>query len=177
MKVRKVIAEEKVKNTIELAENIIEQGKKVIIFTNFTDTLRTIYEHFGKQAVYLDGSCSKPHRQKAVDDFQENDKIKVFVGNLKAAGVGITLTSAEAVIMNDLSFVPAEHAQAEDRSHRIGQKKSTSVYYPLFENTIEGAIYDILNRKKKIISTVMGDDMMDDASSIEEMLNMISNKR
>jgi SWI/SNF-related matrix-associated actin-dependent regulator 1 of chromatin subfamily A len=178
MKVRKVIAEEKVKSTIELAENIIEQGKKVIIFTNFTDTLRTIYDHFGKSAVYLDGSCSKPHRQKAVDDFQENDKIKVFVGNLTAAGVGITLTAAEAVIMNDLSFVPAEHAQAEDRSHRIGQKNSTSVYYPLFENTIEGAIYDILTRKKKIISTVMGDDLnLDDASTIEEMLNLISSNR
>ena len=177
MKVRKVIAQEKIKNTIELAENIIEQGKKVIIFTNFTDTLNEIYNHFGKSAVYLDGSCSKFHRQNAVDEFQTNDKIKVFVGNLKAAGVGITLTSAEAVIMNDLSFVPAEHSQAEDRSHRIGQKNSTSVYYPLFENTIEGAIYDILNRKKKIISTVMGDDMFDEASSIEEMLNMISGIR
>jgi SWI/SNF-related matrix-associated actin-dependent regulator 1 of chromatin subfamily A len=177
MKVRKVIAQEKINNTIELAENIIEQGKKVIIFTNFTDTLNQIYNHFGKSAVYLDGSCSKFHRQNAVDEFQTNDKIKVFVGNLKAAGVGITLTSAEAVIMNDLSFVPAEHSQAEDRSHRIGQKNSTSVYYPLFENTIEGAIYDILNRKKKIISTVMGDSMMDDASTIEEMLNMISVNR
>jgi SWI/SNF-related matrix-associated actin-dependent regulator 1 of chromatin subfamily A len=177
MKVRKVIAQEKINNTIELAENIIEQGKKVIIFTNFTDTLNQIYNHFGKTAVYLDGSCSKFHRQNSVDEFQTNDKIKVFVGNLKAAGVGITLTSAEAVIMNDLSFVPAEHSQAEDRSHRIGQKNSTSVYYPLFENTIEGAIYDILNRKKKIISTVMGDDMFDDASTIEEMLNMISVNR
>jgi len=177
MKVRKVIAQEKINNTIELAENIIEQGKKVIIFTNFTDTLNQIYNHFGKSAVYLDGSCSKFHRQNAVDEFQTNDKIKVFVGNLKAAGVGITLTSAEAVIMNDLSFVPAEHSQAEDRSHRIGQKNSTSVYYPLFENTIEGAIYDILNRKKKIISTVMGDDMFDDASTIEEMLNLISGNR
>ena len=177
MKVRKIIAQEKINNTIELAENIIEQGKKVIIFTNFTDTLNQIYNHFGKTAVYLDGSCSKFHRQNAVDEFQTNDKIKVFVGNLKAAGVGITLTSAEAVIMNDLSFVPAEHSQAEDRSHRIGQKNSTSVYYPLFENTIEGAIYDILNRKKKIISTVMGDSMMDDASTIEEMLNMISVNR
>jgi SWI/SNF-related matrix-associated actin-dependent regulator 1 of chromatin subfamily A len=177
MKVRKVIAQEKINNTIELAENIIEQGKKIIIFTNFTDTLNQIYNHFGKTAVYLDGSCSKFHRQNSVDEFQTNDKIKVFVGNLKAAGVGITLTSAEAVIMNDLSFVPAEHSQAEDRSHRIGQKNSTSVYYPLFENTIEGAIYDILNRKKKIISTVMGDDMFDDASTIEEMLNMISVNR
>jgi SWI/SNF-related matrix-associated actin-dependent regulator 1 of chromatin subfamily A len=177
MKVRKVIAQEKINNTIELTENIIEQGKKVIIFTNFTDTLNQIYNHFGKSAVYLDGSCSKFHRQNAVDEFQTNDKIKVFVGNLKAAGVGITLTSAEAVIMNDLSFVPAEHSQAEDRSHRIGQKNSTSVYYPLFENTIEGAIYDILNRKKKIISTVMGDDTFDEASVIEEMLNMISRNR
>ena len=177
MKVRKVIAQEKINNTIELAENIIEQGKKVIIFTNFTDTLNQIYNHFGKSAVYLDGSCSKFHRQNAVDEFQTNDKIKVFVGNLKAAGVGITLTSAEAVIMNDLSFVPAEHSQAEDRSHRIGQKNSTSVYYPLFENTIEGAIYDILNRKKKIISTVMGDDTFDEVSVIEEMLNMISKRR
>lgn len=177
MKVRKVIAQEKINNTIELAENIIEQGKKVIIFTNFTDTLNQIYNHFGKSAVYLDGSCSKFHRQNAVDEFQTNDKIKVFVGNLKAAGVGITLTSAEAVIMNDLSFVPAEHSQAEDRSHRIGQKNSTSVYYPLFENSIEGAIYDILNRKKKIISTVMGDDTFDEASVIEEMLNMISRNR
>ncbi len=177
MKVRKVIAQEKINNTIELAENIIEQGKKIIIFTNFTDTLNQIYNHFGKSAVYLDGSCSKFHRQNAVDEFQTNDKIKVFVGNLKAAGVGITLTSAEAVIMNDLSFVPAEHSQAEDRSHRIGQKNSTSVYYPLFENSIEGAIYDILNRKKKIISTVMGDDTFDEASVIEEMLNMISKGR
>lgn len=177
MKVRKVIAQEKINNTIELAENIIEQGKKVIIFTNFTDTLNIIYNHFGKEAVYLDGSCSKFHRQNAVDEFQTNDKIKVFVGNLKAAGVGITLTAAEAVIMNDLSFVPAEHSQAEDRSHRIGQKNSTSVYYPLFENTIEGVIYDILNRKKKIISTVMGDDMFDEANIIEEMLNLISKNR
>jgi len=178
MKVRKIIAQEKIKTTIELAENIIEQGKKVIIFTNFTDTLQQIYQHFGKSAVYLDGSCSKPHRQNSVDEFQTNNKIMVFVGNLKAAGVGLTLTAAEAVIMNDLSFVPAEHAQAEDRSHRIGQKNSTSVYYPLFENTIEGAIYDILNKKKKIISTVMGDDLLlDDASSIENMLKMIYDNR
>ena len=130
MKVRQVIAEEKINTTIELAQSIIDQDKKVIIFTNFTDTLQQIYQHFGKSAVYLDGSCSKPHRQNAVDEFQTNDKIKVFVGNLKAAGVGLTLTAAEAVIMNDLSFVPAEHAQAEDRSHRIGQQRfDDEVYY------------------------------------------------
>ena len=65
-----------------------------------------ICEHFGKAAVKVDGSMSKPERQHSVDSFQDSDKIKVFVGNIKAAGVGITLTAAEAVIMNDLSFLP-----------------------------------------------------------------------
>lgn len=178
MKVRKVIANEKTKQTIEFVENIVEQGKKVIIFTNFTDTLQTIYQHFGKQAVYLDGSCSKPHRQNAVDEFQENDKIKVFVGNLKAAGVGLTLTAAEVVIMNDLSFVPAEHAQAEDRAYRYGQKSNVLVYYPLYENTIEGSVYDILNRKKEIIRTVMGDQQPENVGDVvEEILGLINKRR
>ena len=176
MKVRKVIANEKVKQTIEFVENIIEQGKKVIIFTNFTDTLQLIHNHFGKESVYLDGSCNKVQRQFAVDQFQENEKIKVFVGNLKAAGVGLTLTSAEVVIMNDLSFVPAEHAQAEDRAYRYGQKNNVLVYYPIFENTIEGVIYNILNTKKKIIGTVMGDQVSDSVDVVEEILSLI-NKR
>jgi len=177
MKVRKVIANEKVKQTIEFAENIIEQGKKVIIFTNFTDTLQLIHNHFGKQSVYLDGSCNKVQRQHAVDQFQDNEKIKVFVGNLKAAGVGLTLTSAEVVIMNDLSFVPAEHAQAEDRAYRYGQKNNVLVYYPIFENTIEGVIYDILNTKKKIIGTVMGDEVSESVDVVEEILNLINKRK
>ena len=176
MKVRKVIANEKVKETIEFVQNIVDQGKKVIIFTNFTDTLQLIHNHFGKESVYLDGSCNKVQRQYAVDQFQENEKVKVFVGNLKAAGVGLTLTAAEVVIMNDLSFVPAEHAQAEDRAYRYGQKNNVLVYYPIFENTIEGAIYDILNKKKKIIGTVMGDEVQDSGDVVEEILKLI-NKR
>ena len=178
MKVRKVIANEKTKQTIEFVENILEQGKKVIIFTNFTDTLQTIYQHFVKQAVYLDGSCSNSVRQQAVDSFQNDDKTRVFVGNLKAAGVGLTLTAAEVVIMNDLSFVPAEHAQAEDRAYRYGQKSNVLVYYPLFENTIEGAIYDILNRKKQIIRTVMGDEQPENTGDVvEEILKLINKRR
>jgi SWI/SNF-related matrix-associated actin-dependent regulator 1 of chromatin subfamily A len=176
MQIRKLIANEKVKETIEFAQNIIDQDKKVIIFTNFTETLQMIHNHFGKQSVYLDGSCNKTQRQYAVDQFQENDKIKVFVGNLKAAGVGLTLTKAEAVIMNDLSFVPAEHAQAEDRAYRYGQKNNVLVYYPLFINTIEGAIYDILNNKKKIIGTVMGDVSSDPGDTVEEILKSINQK-
>ena len=178
MKVRKVIANEKTKQTIEFVENILEQGKKVIIFTNFTDTLQTVYQHFSKHAVYLDGSCSNAVRQQAVDKFQNDEKVTVFVGNLKAAGVGLTLTAAEVVIMNDLSFVPAEHSQAEDRAYRYGQKSNVLVYYPIYDNTIEGAIYDILNKKKEIIRTVMGDQIQENIGDIaEEILKMINKYR
>jgi SWI/SNF-related matrix-associated actin-dependent regulator 1 of chromatin subfamily A len=178
MKVRKVIANEKTNQIIEFTENILEQGKKVIIFTNFTDTLQKIYQHFGKQAVYLDGSCSNSMRQQSVDSFQNDDKIRVFVGNLKAAGVGLTLTAAEVVIMNDLSFVPAEHSQAEDRAYRYGQKSNVLVYYPIFDNTIEGAIYDILNKKKQIIRTVMGDQIPENIGDVaEEILSIINKSR
>jgi len=175
-KVRQIIADEKIAQTIELAENILEQDKKVIIFCNFTDSLNKITEHFGKAAVKLDGSMSKPERQHSVDQFQDNPKVKVFVGNIKAAGVGITLTSAEAVIMNDLSFLPSDHAQAEDRAYRYGQKNNVLVYYPIFENTIEGIIYDILNSKKQVIATVMGDNHHP-ADAAEEILQRINNLR
>ena len=175
-KVRQIIADEKIAQTIELAENIIEQDKKVIIFCNFTDSLNKIVEHFGKSAVKVDGSMSKPERQHSVDSFQENDKIKVFVGNIKAAGVGLTLTAAEAVIMNDLSFLPSDHAQAEDRAYRYGQKNNVLVYYPIFENTIEGIIYDILNNKKQVIATVMGDNQ-NSGDAAEEILKRINEMR
>ena len=98
----------------------------------------------------------------------------MFVGNIKAAGVGITLTSGDVVIFNDLSFVPADHSQAEDRAYRIGQKNSVSVLYPIFENTIEGIIYDMLDRKKKIISTVLGDNLIEGDVS-EDILTQILN--
>jgi len=174
--VRQVIADEKISQTIELAENIIEQDKKVIIFCNFTNSLEKIVEHFGKAAVRLDGSMSKPDRQNSVDRFQTDPKVKVFVGNIKAAGVGITLTAAEAVIMNDLSFLPSDHSQAEDRAYRYGQKNNVLVYYPIFENTIEGIIYDILNKKKQVIATVMG-DIKNDVDLVEEIMKQINERK
>ena len=176
MKVRQVIANEKVESTIELAENILEQGKKVIIFTNFTEVLQRIHSHFGKKSVYLDGSCSKNSRQHSIDEFQNNDKIKIFVGNLKAAGAGITLTASEVVIMNDLSFVPSDHAQAEDRAYRYGQKNNVLVYYPIFENTIEGIVYDILSHKKNIIDVVMGDSV-DKTDVVQEIMTRINSRQ
>lgn len=162
MTVRQIIAMEKVKETEQLIEQAINQDKKVIVFTNFTDPLLAIHEKYKKNSVILNGTMKKEDRQKSVDRFQTDDNIKVFIGNIKAAGVGITLTAAEVVIFNDLSFVPSDMSQAEDRAFRIGQKKSVSCIYPIYENTIERKIFNIVNNKKSVIDTVMGDNIKEE---------------
>ena len=173
MKIRQLIAVEKIDYTCELIDKFIEQDKKVIVFTNFTASLDLIHERYKKNSVVLDGRMSKDRRQESVDKFQTNPKIKVFISNIKAGGVGITLTAAETVIMNDLSFVPADHSQAEDRAYRYGQKNSVLVYYPVFENTIEIQIYNILQRKKGIIDQVMGDGEYSDTFAKELLKNLL----
>jgi SWI/SNF-related matrix-associated actin-dependent regulator 1 of chromatin subfamily A len=157
MKVRQIVSQEKINYTCELIDRCLEQGKKVIVFTNFTMSLDTLHEKYKKNSVVLDGRMSKEKRQQSVDRFQNEDKVKIFISNIVAGGVGITLTAAEVVIMNDLSFVPAHHSQAEDRAFRYGQKKNVLVYYPIFENTIEKIVYNMLQKKKNIIDQVMGD--------------------
>ena len=77
--------------------------------------------------------------------------------------------------MNDLSFVPSDHSQAEDRAYRYGQKSNVSVFYPIFENSIEGIIYDILSQKKNIFETVMGDNE-NRGDVLEEILNTIARR-
>jgi len=173
MGLRKILANEKIKYTCELADKHLEMGQKIIIFTNFTDTLETLHEYFGKQSVILDGRMTKNNRQISVDKFQTDPKIKVFISNIKAGGVGITLTESEVTIMNDLSFVPSDHAQAEDRSFRIGVKKNVIIYYPIFENTIDKLVYNILNKKKNIIDQVMGEGDWDE-SLFNELLENIT---
>jgi len=173
MKIRQLISYEKIPYTCELIDKCLDQGKKVIVFTNFTMTLDMLQEKYKKNSVVLDGRMTKERRQESVDRFQNEDKIKVFISNIIAGGVGITLTAAEVVIMNDLSFVPAHHSQAEDRAYRYGQKNSVLVYYPVFENTVEKIIYNILQKKKNIIDQVMGDGEYSESFSrdlIKELL-------
>ena len=154
---RQFIAQEAIPYTIEMVENAIEMGRKVIVFTSFTDELEIIANHFGKIAVKHNGPMTTIQKQKSVDAFQNNDKVKVFVGNIKSAGVGITLTEATVVIFNSFDWVPGNNEQAEDRAFRIGQKNDVNVYYQLFDDTISSRMWGMLNSKKDIINIIMGD--------------------
>ena len=153
---RQFIAQQAIPYTIEMVENAIEMGRKVIVFTNFTDELNAIADHFGKAAVRHNGPMTNAAKQKSVDAFQTNDKIKVFVGNIKSAGVGITLTEGTVVVFNSFDWVTGNNEQAEDRAFRIGQKNDVNVYYQLFDDTISTRMWETLKQKQQIINTILG---------------------
>lgn len=157
MKVRQVLAYEKIPYTCEYIDKCLELDKKVIVFTNFTMPLDMLHEKYPKNSVIYDGRMNQTKREEAINKFQNDPKIKIFIANIIAGGIGINLTAAEVVIMNDLSFVPSHHSQAEDRAYRHGQKNNVIVYYPIFENTIEQIVYNILQRKKDVIDQSIGD--------------------
>ena len=167
---RTFIAMETVPYTIEKTEEALELNKKVIIFCNFNDEMDVFVRHFGNKAVCVRGGMTDKQKQHSVDRFQEDDSCMVFIGQIKAAGVGLTLTKAEIVIMNSLDWVPGNHEQAEDRAYRIGQKETVNIYYMLIDETIDTIIWDILNEKKKVIGTIMGEDDI-----INEFLNKMEN--
>ena len=155
---RSFIAMETVPYTVEKTEEALELNKKVIIFCNFNDEMDYFLRHFGNKAVSVRGGMTDKQKQMSVDRFQEDDSCMVFVGQIKAAGVGLTLTKAEIVIMNSLDWVPGTHEQAEDRAYRIGQKETVNIYYMLIDDTIDTLVWHILNEKKKVIGTIMGED-------------------
>jgi hypothetical protein len=155
---RTFLSMETVPYSIEKAEEALELGKKVIIFCNFNDEMDAFIRHFGDKSVCVRGGMTDKQKQISVDRFQNDEKYTVFIGQIKAAGVGLTLTEAEIVIMNSLDWVPGNHEQAEDRAYRIGQNKTVNIYYMLIEKTIDILIWKILQNKKKIIGTIIGED-------------------
>lgn len=153
---RQFIALEAIPYTIEMVENAIEMGRKVIVFTSFTEELEIITNHFGKLAVKHNGPMTTTQKQRSVDAFQTNPKVKVFVGNIKSAGVGITLTEGTVVIFNSFDWVTGNNEQAEDRAYRIGQKNDVNIYYQLFDDTISIRMWETLKQKQEVINIILG---------------------
>jgi SWI/SNF-related matrix-associated actin-dependent regulator of chromatin subfamily A-like protein 1 len=152
---RVAIARAKVGNTLEFVEGVVAQGEKVIVFSCFDEPVQKIASHFGEQAVVLTGATPTEQRQALVDRFQSDPDVRVFVANLVAGGVGITLTAARQVVFNDLDWVPANHWQAEDRAYRIGQTQTVNVTYFTAEGTIDEFISRALNTKAALIEAVV----------------------
>lgn len=156
---RRFIAKQSIPHTIDIANSAIDQGEKVIIFTTFTDELLELQEYFGKQCVVHYGKISDRQKQYAIDKFQNDLNIKIFIGNVISAGVGINLTAANIVIFNSYDWVPTINTQAECRAYRIGQKNNVSVYYHLFEKTVSITMWQSLFTKQGIINIIFNESV------------------
>jgi SNF2 family DNA or RNA helicase len=140
-------------------EEVIEEGHKVLIFSQFTSFLSIVRERFEKLGVryeYLDGKTRD--REARVQNFQDDPTISVFLISLKAGGLGLNLTSADYVYLLDPWWNPAVEAQAIDRSHRIGQKQHVFAYRLIASDTVEQKIINLQAQKRDLADAILGDD-------------------
>jgi len=165
---RQIAVRGKMKQALAWIENFLESGEKLVVFATHRETIDTLMSEFSDCAVKIDGSVSSEKRQEAVDKFQNDPNVRLFIGNIQAAGVGITLTAASNVVFLELSWTPALLEQAEDRCHRIGQKNAVNIYYILGANTIDQSIGAMLIDKKKVINDIMDERGID---ALEELMD------
>jgi non-specific serine/threonine protein kinase len=143
----------------ELQENTGDH--KVLVFSQFLGMLALIKERLHKLHIpfeYFDGSTSSSDREKAIRNFQENEKCRVFLISLKAGGIGLNLTAADYVYIVDPWWNPAVEQQAIDRTHRIGQTKNIFAYRMICKNTVEEKILELQEKKKSLVKDIIADD-------------------
>ena len=145
----------------DLLAEIIGEGHKVLVYSQFLETLAVIKEYSLRQGwshSYIDGSITAAERKSEIKKFQEDPGVKLFLLSLKAGGIGINLTSAGYVILFDPWWNPAVETQAVDRAHRIGQKGKVIAYKMIVNGTVEEKILKLQEKKKKLISEIITED-------------------
>lgn len=147
----------KMKKGIKFVEELLADPKeKVVLFCHHKAVVEELYKHFGKKAVKLNGECSLIEKQQAVDDFQNDKKIRVFIGNIMAASVGITLTRANKCVFFETGYSSALVHQASSRTARIGQERDTCIsYFIQSVGTIEEIILAKLDKKQKMADKIL----------------------
>jgi len=151
---RHLLAVQKIPATLEQIDNLTEQRKQVVIFTCYQEVINQITTKYPKAGT-ITGNDNLTKRQQTVDNFQSG-KTNIIVCNIIAAGVGLTLTASDTVIFNDFDWTPANHAQAEDRIHRIGQNQKCNIIYMYANNTdMDSKLSHILESKLANINKII----------------------
>ena len=152
---RQYLGLEMVKNTIKLTEEHLEEGEKVMIVTCYENEMSALKTYFGDKCVTYSGKSTPKQKQQAEFDFMNDTKKKVFIGQIIACGVGLTLTAATVCILNSYDFVPANVVQVVDRIHRLNSTKDVTIYIQIFSDTIVEDIWNTVMKKTLIIDTVI----------------------
>lgn len=155
-KQRHALAMAKVPAVVSHVNELLDHTDKVIVFAHHLDVIDKLMEGFaGHGAVKVTGEMKLADRQKSVDAFQGSPGCRVFVGNIKAAGVGLTLTAASTVVFAELDWSPGNMQQAEDRAHRIGQTENVLIQHLVFDGSFDVHMANTLVSKQAVIDAAM----------------------
>lgn len=165
---------------MELMQNAIEGGHKILLFSQFTTMLSAIQQQMQKMHIpflSLTGATKKERRTELVEQFQTGD-VPVFCISLKAGGTGLNLTAADIVIHYDPWWNVAVQNQATDRAHRIGQKNPVTVYKLIAKGTIEENILKLQEKKSRLAEQLLGEEGFESVKfTREEILELLAQPR
>jgi hypothetical protein len=166
---RRLAGQGKVAMAASWIEDFLESGEKLVVFAQHVDVQHALADAF-PDAVHILGSDSPQSRDESVQRFQNDPDVQLCVCSLRVAAHGLTLTAASDVAFVELGWTPAEHDQAEDRCHRIGQEDSVTAWYLLATGTIDERIATLIENKRRIVSSVTDGTAGDDTSAIDAIL-------
>lgn len=153
-RVRHEVAVAKTPQVVEHVAALLEEVEKVVVFVHHHDVARIVAEAFPGAAV-VTGETPVGQRSLEVDRFQRDADCRVFVGSIRAAGVGLTLTAAQNVVFAELDWVPGNVSQAEDRLHRIGQRGSVNVQHLVFDGSVDARMAKVIVEKQEVIERAL----------------------
>jgi SNF2 family DNA or RNA helicase len=154
-RVRKEVAIAKTPFIVDHIKEVLEEQNKICLFVHHHEVVDALRAAFGASCVIIDGRTKNEDRQAAVDRFQTDETCKVFIGTIRAAGVGITLTASSTVIFGELDWVPGNVTQAEDRCHRIGQTGTVFVRHLVLEGSLDERMAQIIVDKQAVIDKAL----------------------
>jgi SWI/SNF-related matrix-associated actin-dependent regulator 1 of chromatin subfamily A len=175
---KRLSAKSKIKEVCAWVKTFLDTtDQKIILFGVHHEILDEVYRIFKKEAVLLTGETKQEDRKKAVYSFQNDPKVRVFIGGIKSAGVGLTLTSASTVAFVEMGWTPGEHLQCESRASRIGQKSNVTCYYLLSKGTIEVDICQIIQKKQEVIEALVdGHESVQDWDVYSDLIKRLKSK-
>jgi len=165
----------------DIINAVIDNGEKILVFSCYNAPLEKLMETYGDRAAMITGKTPEAMRKEAIRLFQNDPSVDVFLGGLRSAGVGITLTAANNVLFIDRDWVPANHQQAEDRVHRLGQEARSVAIYQLYSpDTIDDRMHAIFRSKKRLVDKLVekGEDTgeVENSSVAGEVLKAYEDK-
>lgn len=155
-KLQGFLIEKKLPRLLEMIDEFLDNDKPILIFSNYIAPLKFLLEHYGQQAAILTGEMNRNERQETIDKLTSG-QAKIGLFSLLAAGMGIDglQHKIDTVVFLNMDYVPANHEQAEDRTHRIGQKSQVQVYYMVCDGTMDEYMRDILKEKQEVADIIV----------------------